>query len=102
MATSDFASLLMGGLQGGSAGAGIASGLKAAGVAAGPWAPWLIPGAIGVGALGSLLSNQADQEDPQVQEERRRARGLNMFRSTVGRALHASQPKTFGGMLGAP
>lgn len=102
MSNSDYASLLMGGLQGGAAGGGVASGMAAAGMVPGPWTPWLIGGGLALGALGSYLGNKADQEDPQAQEERRRMRGLSMFRNNVGRALHATQPKSFGGMLGSP
>ena len=100
MAASDFASLLMGGLQGGGAGVGAAAGLKMAGyAAAGPWAPWLMGGGAAVGALGALASNWADEEDPAAKEERRRMRGMRMFRGNVGRALRSAGPMDFGGML---
>lgn len=99
---SDFASLLTGGLQGANAGTGAAAGLKAAGMAPGPWTPWLIGGGLALGALGSYMGNKADEEDPEAQEERRRAKGLSMFRNNVGRALRTRQGTDFQGMMNGP
>jgi hypothetical protein len=100
----DFASLLTGGLQGGQAGMGAAAGLKMAGMAPGPWTPWLIGGGLALGALGGYMGNKADEEDPEFQAAQRREKGLSMFRSGVGRALKARrQPANFGEMInGSP
>jgi hypothetical protein len=97
----------MGGLQGGTTGIGAAAGLKMAGIAAGPWAPWLIGGGAALGALGSFLGNKADQDerenDPEYQAMKRRERGMSMFRNNVGRALQARRGTDFGGMInGSP
>jgi hypothetical protein len=103
MAMNDYASLLMGGLQGGGAGVG-AAGLKMAGfAAAGPWAPWIMGGGAALGALGSFMGNKADKEamedDPEYQAAKRREKGMGMFRKNVGRAIRSAGPMDFGGML---
>lgn len=103
MGSRDFASLLTGGLGGASSGVGAAAGLKMAGMAPGPWTPWLIGGGAALGALGSFLGNKADEEDPEFQEAKRREKGMSMFRANLGRAFRSAGPQTFGGMLnGAP
>lgn len=96
-AKSGRASIATGALSGAGTGA-------AAGAAFGPWGAAI---GAGVGALGGgfagYMANEADEEDPMAKEERRRAKGMEMFRAAMGRALAARKGRSFGEMVnGAP
>lgn len=73
----------------------------AAGSVAGPWGAAI---GAGIGAIGGgfagYMASEADDEDPENQEIERRARGMQMFRANLSRALKGRrQPATFGEML---
>ncbi len=96
---SGFASSLSGGLGGAGAFGGVSTGMAAAGMTV---APWLAPLMIGGGALAGFLGNQADEEamenDPEYQMQKRRAGGMKLVSRDLGRAFSAMKTPKLGAL----